>query len=163
MKKISYRELRNIISYDAETGVIRKLKCRRSDWIGKQAGSINKKGYVAVSIYNKLYLAHRLAWLYIYGKWPEQVDHIDGDKTNNRISNLRLATTSQNVHSQRIRRNNTSGYKGVTFNRSANKWVAQIKINRKQKYLGLFTSPIDAHSAYSHAAKKYFGEFARTS
>lgn len=159
---LTQEALRDIISYDPATGDFIKLKCRRSDWIGKKAGFINNKGYRVISINNKQYLAHRLAWLYLNGYWPHEIDHRDGDKQNNIFSNLRDATDSQNMHNQGKRRHNTSGFKGVTYNRNASKWLAQIKINWKNKYLGLFDTPEDAHKAYCEAAQKHHGEFART-
>jgi hypothetical protein len=101
---------------------------------------------------------HRL----IMGKPCEfQIDHIDGDGLNNRRCNLRLATKAQNAHNSRVRSDNKSGYKGVSWNKKAGKWVAQIQINTKTKYLGLFTTPEDAYAAYCKASAKFHGDFGR--
>jgi hypothetical protein len=159
--RISQQELKQIIHYDPDTGLIKKIKCRRSDWIGKTAGAPDKKGYIRVSINNVLYLAHHLAWVYMTGEWPDQVDHINAVKDDNRFSNLREATCSQNMHNQGKRKHNTSGFKGVSYHKAARKWTAQIKVNWKCNYLGLFKTPEEAHAAYCEAAKKHHGEFAR--
>ena len=89
------------------------------------------------------------------------VDHIDGDGLNNRRSNLRLATKSQNTQNQRINRRNTSGFKGVSFHKSSGTWRAAIRMNRKRKHLGCFRTPEAAHAAYSAASAEYHGQFGR--
>lgn len=159
---LDQKSLMDAVKYNPLTGHFVKIKCRRTDWIGKVAGHVNKKGYRNISINNKLYPAHRLAWLYMTGKWPYEIDHIDLNKSNNRFSNLRECSDSGNMHNQSKRKHNTSGYKGVTYNKHAKKWTAQIRINWEMKYLGLFNCPTAAHFAYCRAAKQYHGEFART-
>lgn len=89
------------------------------------------------------------------------VDHIDGNGLNNRKCNLRKATKSQNMHNQGVRRSNTSGFKGVSWRESRNKWVAQICLKGKVKYLGMFDTPEDAYSAYCDASQKLHGEFSK--
>ena len=91
-----------------------------------------------------------------------QVDHKNGDGLDNRRSNLRPATGSQNMHNQGLRRNNTSGVKGVTWCPPAAKWMARISVNYTRVYLGLFAKLEDAREAYSKAAKHYFGKYSRT-
>jgi hypothetical protein len=91
----------------------------------------------------------------------EIVDHIDSNTLNNRRENLRLATYSQNSMNTRISSRNTSGYKGVSVDATGNSWRAQIKAEGEIKYLGLYSTPEEAHEAYKIAAVKYFGEFAR--
>lgn len=164
MAKIRFTQehLKSVIGYNPATGEFKKIKCKRTDWIGKIAGTHNRKGYRTVSIDNTPYLAHRLAWLYMTGEWPKaNIDHINGIKDDNRFCNLRESNYSQDMHNQGKRKHNTSGYKGVTYNKNAKKWVAQIRINWEMKYLGLFTSPENAATAYNFAAEKYHGEFAR--
>lgn len=153
--------LKSIINYDPDTGIFKKIKCRRGDWVGRPAGTIMLKGYRCISIDNKRYLAHRLAWLYMTGEWPGQIDHINNIKDDNRFINLRPATLSQNMHNQGKRKNNTSGFKGVSFHGGANKWMAQIKVNWENKYLGVYSTPQEAHAAYCKAAKKHHQQFAR--
>ena len=89
------------------------------------------------------------------------VDHIDGDGLNNRRSNLRVATHQQNLHNQRLSRANTSGLKGVVFNKRAGKWQAQIRFNGARKHLGMFATPEKAHTAYAKASAELHGEFGR--
>jgi hypothetical protein len=119
--------------------------------------------YLDVSIDGKQYPAHRIIWLYMTGEWPGRmhVDHIDGDASNNSWTNLRLATPAQNAANSKRQSNNTSGYKGVTFDSVNRKWRAEIRFNRKLKNLGRFDTPERAHEAYVDAAKALFGEFAR--
>lgn len=108
------------------------------------------------------YQASHLAWLYVKGEMPSKaIDHINGIRSDNRIINLREATLSQNAMNRIKAANNTSGYKGVSFHKQSGKWQASIKINGKQKYLGLFLSQKQAHNAYVNAAKVIFGEFSK--
>jgi hypothetical protein len=108
------------------------------------------------------YYLHRLAWYYVYGQWPERdVDHINGDPSDNRITNLRLATQTQNNANARRRRDNTSGFKGVTWNRARRKWMAQIDYGGDHFYLGLFTKIEAARAVYAAKSLELFGEFAR--
>jgi hypothetical protein len=101
-----------------------------------------------------------MAWLYVYGELPSgQIDHIDGDSLNNRISNLRRATVAQNQQNRRgISR---CGVKGVTWCRTSKKWMARIKSNGKTEYLGVYSSKEAAGAAYEAAARERYGEFAR--
>lgn len=163
MNKIKVQELKSILHYFPETGKLvwadRSSNAFNGRLAGKSAGCLKSNGYVHVRINGVSYLAHRLAWLHFYGEWPhEMLDHIDCNKSNNRISNLRLATRSQNAANVIPRGNYL---KGVTFNRRCLKYQAQIKSLGKNNYLGLFDTEADAHSAYLTAAKLIFGKFAR--
>lgn len=91
----------------------------------------------------------------------DRIDHLDGNGLNNTKGNLRAATASQNAVNSKMRSTNTSGYRGVTFNKNANKWLAQIRINSKNTYLGLFECPIEAAKAYNKEAVEHFGEYAK--
>jgi hypothetical protein len=122
---------------------------------GDLAGTVNSNGYVQIRIRGKIYLAHRLAWLYVHGEFPNtMLDHINMDKKDNRIANLRLATKSQNSQNTLKSAANTSGYKGVSWYDRSKKWRASIKLNQKFKHLGLFESKEDAYEAYKKAAKE---------
>lgn len=143
--------------YDPKAGIFRHRKN------GNLAGSMNNRGYWRLVVNKKTYSAHRVAWLYVHGVWPDKcVDHINGIKTDNRLSNLRLADTSQNTCNSRLYRSNTSGKKGVTWHKTGRKWQAHIKVNGKTIYLGLFDSIDAAHAAYCTASKTYHGQFGRT-
>lgn len=112
----------------------------------KQAGTIDEKGYVRIKIARCPYKASRLAWLFITGNDPGnyQVDHIDGDKGNNRSNNLRLATNLENSHNKKKHRNNTSGYKGVTWYARYRKWMASVVFKGKRYNVGYFDTPEEA-------------------
>lgn len=160
--------LRQVLEYNPDTGVfIRKYrpdksKAYNAQWAGKIAGSVNGDGYVCINIDRVSYLASRLAFLYVNGHWPNgEVDHDNHDKTDNRISNLRDSTHSQNQHNRSAYSNNTSGYKGVSYKKANKKWFAHIRVNGKRIHLGYFFTPKDAHNAYQKAAKIYHGKFAR--
>jgi hypothetical protein len=105
-------------------------------------------------------MAHRLAWLWHYGEWPTQVDHINRVKSDNRIENLRLATNSQNRANTGLRRDNASGQTGVWFDNHRKKWAAEIHWQNQKTRLGRFNTFEAAQSAYRQAAKEKFGEFA---
>ena len=125
------------------------------------AGSINNRGYVHVKINRKKYLAHRLIYLYHHGTMPDFIDHIDGNKLNNRIENLRECTKSQNGFNMRMNSNNTSGVKGVSWNEQRQKWVVHLRLNHKQKYFGGFKDFELAELVAIEARNKYHKEFAR--
>jgi len=125
---------------------------------GKNVGTITSKNtnrqYVVVWCFNKLYLAHRLIFLWHHGYLPELIDHIDQNSLNNKIENLRAATKSENSQNSNKRKSNTSGYKGVYWRKDVEKWSSQITINRKCKNLGVFQTKEDAYEAYQTAASK---------
>ena len=133
---------------------------------GSAAGSRRKSGYVLIGIsgYGQL-LAHRLAWVYVHGAIADgvEIDHIDGNPTNNSIFNLRLATSTEQKLNKRVQSNSQSGLKGAYYHacRKGKKWRSQIKVGGRYIFLGYFDTAEDAHAAYADAAKVYFGEFAR--
>jgi hypothetical protein len=158
---ISQERLKSIIGYDQSTGVfVWKVKVSRNTSAGEIAGYHPADRYGTIRINRRHYFAHRLAWFYIYGTWPEeQVDHINKDKTDNRIDNLRLATHGQNIANQAMRRNNTSGYKGVCLIKKTGKWRANIMSGKRKYHIGHFDTKEEAHEAYQATAKKLHGEF----
>jgi len=129
---------------------------------GKEAGGIDKDGYVRIAIKRKQYKAHRLIYLYHHGRIPENIDHEDGNPLNNRISNLRECTLSQNNLNRGKHKRNTSGYKGVTWVERLGKFSSRIQINDKRLFLGYFDDAKSAHLAYINAADKHDKEFIRT-
>lgn len=154
--------LKKYLNYNPDTGVFtRKLSGPRVK-AGKIAGTPDGQGYLAFGVAKGSYKAHRVAWLYVYGVWPDkQIDHINGDRSDNRICNLRLATNTQNQRNAKRRKDNKSGYKGVHWCSTSEKWVASIRVNWKGKTLGRFDNKEDAHRAYCEAANAYYGEFSR--
>ena len=110
----------------------------------------------------KRYSAHRLAWLYMTGDWPpDEVDHKNRVRTDNRWDNLRLADTFTNKRNTSAYRNNKSGFKGVSWHVCSRKWRSRIRVDGKEKNLGLYDTPEQANAAYERAAREMFGEFAR--
>ena len=152
MNSLTQERLKELLAYDRKTGVftwkVRRLACT----VGKVAGS-EKGSYRRIGIDNGMYYAHRLAWLYVYGAWPAAtIDHRDGDRSNNKIKNLREATSAQNSQNRLQHKNNSSGFTGVV--RSRNEWQAQIMVGGKAQFLGRFKTPEDAHQAYLAAKTK---------
>ena len=154
-------ELRERLSYDPDTGVFVWLKSAAPYRNGKVAGGASPKGYRSLRIDGKYVLAHRVAWLFVHGEWPDrEIDHINGDGTDNRIANLRLATRGQNMMNTGNRRNSTTGFKAVGVIPSG-KYRARIRTNGKRIHLGVFPTAEDAAEAYRRAAIELCGEFAR--
>ena len=165
---LPYYELaKSKLNYDPITGDFTWKFRAGSTKNGKAAGTINSKGYRKISqvIDKKKYQlrAHRLAWFITHNELPkQQIDHIDEDKLNNAISNLRSCTQSQNKMNQGKYANNTSGFKGVSWHRKGQKWMASVRINGKNKHLGLFTTAESASAVYEAKAKEGFGKFYNT-
>lgn len=158
--ELSAERLRELLSYDADTGGFTWLVNRGSAAkVGGPAGRKVGGGYIQIGIDGRRYMAHRLAWLYVHGHWPDvEIDHISGEPEDNRIANLREATRSQNLQNlRRARADSRSGLLGVS--RAAGRWLAQIQTSGKKKYLGLFDTAESAHNAYL-AAKAELHPFA---
>ncbi|QGS16668.1 HNH endonuclease [Citrobacter portucalensis] len=131
--------LKESVSYDEKTGIFRWIAKRQNVVAGRIAGHKDSLGYIRITISGKNYLAHRLAWLYVHGYMPEkEIDHINRIRNDNRITNLREATSQLNSLNTGMYKNNTSGSKGIYFNKRAKKWQAQILIDGKREYLGLY-------------------------
>tara|TARA_R110000737_G_scaffold98933_1_gene133004 strand:+ start:140 stop:619 length:480 start_codon:yes stop_codon:yes gene_type:complete len=155
---ITQDELKELLSYCPDTGIFTWVSGKRK---GRVAGCSNGIGYIRIVINGERYGAHRLAWLYSYGSFPvDMIDHINGVKDDNRIVNIRNATCSQNQINRAIQSSNTSGIKGVSWNKGAKKWKVQIRIYGKKVYLGYFSDKDEAGEAYRKAADKHHGEFA---
>ena len=153
--------LRELLNYDPETGVFTWRVARKGRFKGSVAGSTDSNGYRTIRLDDVLYLEHRLAVLYMIGEWPKAtVDHINGERADNRWTNLREATWSQNLANRSPNKNNTSGAKGVWWNKRRSKWTAAVTVDRKAIHLGYFLTVGSAEAAYKEAAKRYFGEFA---
>ena len=165
---VTIDRLRELLSYDPETGIFQWRVTRGSRApAGKIAGTVRKKdGYRQINVDGHIYLAHRLAWFYVYESWPDgDIDHENTNKIDNRISNLREATESQNganrTKSKKLGRVYTSKYKGVHWNKVVRKWHTSVMVQRKKIDLGYFETEESAYQAYCAASKCHFGEFAR--
>ena len=146
-------QLKRLLHYDAPTGVFRWRVPRKNGSIlpWSIAGSCDGRGYVQISVCKKRLKAHRLAWLYMTGEHPPQeIDHRDGVRTNNAWANLRGASHKQNAENIKLRGDNTSGFRGVCFDKRRNSWVAKVEHHGKQFNLGYF----DTAESASDAAKK---------
>ena len=156
-------EVHLLLIYDPHTGLLqyreRGPRRPRGWWAGARDPSSG--GYLRIQIGTRKYLVHRIAFLLMKGRWPNELDHRDLDRTNNRWANLREVTHQQNTLNGPMRSTNKSGFKGVSWHKVAQKWVAEMKLGEKRIYLGLHDSPEVAHEAYKQAAIKYRGEFAR--
>lgn len=128
----------------------------------KPAGTVIRGGYRRISIKKKFYLAHRLVWLFKHGKFPDSMlDHVNLNKLDNRIENLRECNNSQNQINTGLLKTNTSGYRGVSFEKASQKWLSAIKVNKKRIIIGRFDKKEDAAIAYAKTSKSLFGEFSR--
>lgn len=157
--------LRAILSYDPETGIIRwRQQINNRTSIGSEAGCFDRhSGYRLIRIDHHRHRAHRLAWALHFGEWPVGfLDHRNGERSDNRIANLRLCTLQQNSRNQKQRSDTAHGGKKGIYRRKGGSWGARIKLNGKDTHLGTFWTASEAHAAYVNAANKYFGEFART-
>ena len=156
MATLTLARLKELLHYDPETGVFtwKVRRCGRA-LVGAPAGTTYSNGYHYIWLEGVRYFAHRLAWFYVHGRWPpNDIDHIDFNRANNAISNLREATESQNHF--RVRTKKTR--RGVSETRG--RWRARISVKGIELHLGYFPNPDDAQAAYRSAALKHFGEFA---
>lgn len=167
---LTANELRQLLEYDPATGVfIWKERPNGSvSWNKRFAGKVagrtipNGRGYLEIVIGGKLYFSHRLAWFYVTDAWPiENIDHADGDKTNNRFGNLREASASQNGWNANGHRDSALGLKGVYRQTRCETYTANFRVNKRRVYVGAFNSPEDAAAAVSQARKQHHGQFAK--
>ena len=148
--------LRSVLDYNPETGVFTwKVDIGQRGKKGAIAGNIHPSGYRFIRVAGRHYRAYRLAWLFYYGEWPKgPLDHKDRNRANNVISNLRECTRSENAHNS-TKCWGSSEYRGVSWQKSRNKWKAQISVNNKVIYLGLFDNELEAANVYREAKEKY--------
>jgi hypothetical protein len=160
---ITADRLRELLHYDPETGVWTWLaRPNRRIRIGDAAGYQSRDGYVRIQVEGSYCSSHRLAWLYMTGKWPSrEIDHINLVRNDNRWANLREATSLENKANSPARRTNKSGFKGVSWSKGHRKWIAQISIEGKTRYLGSWHTPERAYIAYIFATWDHHGDFWR--
>ncbi|EOW7155793.1 TPA: HNH endonuclease [Yersinia enterocolitica] len=159
---ITSEHVRERLSYSPSTGIFRWKTNRKSRLVGEIAGT-NAGTAIKIHIAGRVYMAHRLAWLYMTGSFPEDlIDHINLNPLDNRWMNLRRADKRQNAQNCGVRADNKSGFKGVCWDKRVGKWRADIRLSDARKHLGMFEDPKEASEAYVMAAIKYFGEYGRS-
>jgi hypothetical protein len=176
--KLTQEEVRRLLDYNPETGELRwkvrrggkavagSLAGKKYSFLGQGKNGLGKKftrhypdKRVEIFVHRKSYRAHRIIWLWMYGKFPTyQIDHIDGDAWNNSLSNLREVTNQQNAFNKRKKTNSSSDFVGVSYHKLRNKYVARIKFNNKHYHLGYFDCQIEGSKAYLTAKEKYHGK-----
>lgn len=169
--------LQQLLVYYPATGKLFWME-RKTEWFKRDADrrtfntkyagreaftALNPNGYRQGRIFGKSYYAHRVAWAIAYNGWPPkgwEIDHINGTPSDNRLSNLRLVTSSQNSLNRKVKLGNTSNYRGVTFNKQTQRWLAQVHHRGQNFFAGRYTSELEAAQAYDNMARKLHGEFA---
>ena len=168
--QLSQMRLRSLLDYDAETGrfiwMERPEKTRydrawNAKHASKPAGGIDFRGYHVIRVDRVLYGAHRLAWLYVTGEFPGEIDHINRDRADNRFSNLRACSHAENTRNTTLRKDNAAGLKGVHRHYDG-RWRASIAHSGRRHHLGVYATPDEAHKAYCAAALSLHGLFAST-
>ena len=160
--------VRELLIYNPKTGNFRwrrkkdGRKRHTARWAGKSAGCVRPDGYASISINGHRYFSHRLAWFLVHGEWPpEWINHIDGDRANNRIDNLRLATRQESLRNRKQHKNNTTGVTGVHWHKRYKKFLGRVKVDGKIIHLGTFDTIEEAAAARAAAETEHFGEFRR--
>ncbi len=151
------KNIKDIFDYDHETGLLRwKINRGRNIKLGSVTGSVNSEGYLQSTFCGKKYKTHRLIFTWVNGRWPKaEIDHANGIRTDNRISNLREVSRSENRKNLRLIKTNTSGYIGVSWNKDCHKWRATIQADNKKIHLGYFIHLSNAIQVRKTASVKY--------
>jgi hypothetical protein len=159
---LTQEELKSQLHYDPDTGIFTRLVSAKNKLLGVVSNGTTSTGYIKISVFGVSYFSHRLAWLYMFGDFPEDmIDHVNGIKTDNRLKNLRIANKKENARNYGLPKNNTSGSKGVYWSKDRNKWYSKCELNGVQYHLGMFINKDDAIIARADFAKKHYGEFYR--
>lgn len=172
--------LRQLLRYEPDTGKLfwrergvewfrggkyspdRVCRIWNKKYSGREAGSPNGHGYLRINIGAARFLSHRVIWAMMFGHWPaDEIDHINGSRSDNKISNLREADRSQNGHNKGAPKSNVSGRKGVSWHKHGRKWQVKLGVNGQQYYLGLFSDFDQAVEVRAEAARRLAGEFSK--
>jgi hypothetical protein len=158
---ITQQELKELLHYNPETGIFTwKVSTARRVSSGDVAVTKRKDGYIQIKLNNELILSHRLIWIYMYGYLPKYIDHINGQRDDNRIINIREVSNQQNSLNSKISKNNTSGIKGVYWDKSRNKWTVRLSIDGKCKFFKRFDDIDLAKLVIEEVRNKYHGKYA---
>jgi hypothetical protein len=155
-KIVTRERVLELLTYCPASGIFTRNTAVSGRPAGSQAGAITRNGYLQISIDGTLIYAHRLAWFVCYGYFPRVADHVNRNRLDNRIANLRDVTPKQNAENSKHYKNNTSGYKGVMWDRRYQKWVAIVNHNGRRVYVGRFVDVYDAHQAYTRKVAELF-------
>lgn len=155
---VLYKECHRKYKYDNGVLYLKVFSHRKP--IGSKIGHLNEKGYLVTSLFGKLVGVHRIVFLMHHGYLPNEIDHIDGNRSNNLIENLREALFCQNQYNSRIRKDNASGYKGVGWYKPKQMWRARCNANKKSFHLGYFKNIEDAINVVKKFREIHHGEFA---
>lgn len=157
---VQHAELLALLRYEPTTGRFFRRTSGNGQRAGDLAGSVNAHGYRHVMVLKRLYKEHRLAWFYVYGVWPTlDIDHINRDRSDNRICNLREATEAQNKYNSPAQRNNFTKIKGVYLKKSTGRYHAAIRVKGRLRHLGSFDTAEAAAAEYRRVAAPVHGEF----
>jgi hypothetical protein len=156
-------ELLNELFYYSDGNLYRKKTTQKNVQIHKKVGTVNTLGYVVVNLHNKVYLVHRLIFWMQHKYLPKYIDHINGNKTNNQLTNLRAASNQQNCFNQKLRSNSVSGIKNVRWDERLKKWSVRFTVNYKPKHIGVYSELGDAIQAANKARQELHRQFARDS
>ena len=162
MLDLTQERLKEVLHYDDESGIFTWLSCTSGRVKASEvAGSLNTNGYIVIKINSVQHKAHRLAYLYCVGIWPSgQIDHIDGNRTNNSIMNLREITGYENSRNSKINSNNTSGVKGVSWHKVKCRWEVRIRVDGINIHLGFYNTVEEATKVIREARELHHKEFA---
>lgn len=152
---LTQEEALMLFSYAPDTGIVTRRVSAGNAKAGSVAGNDDGNGYLKLCSSGRYYKLHRVIWLIVHGEWPDQIDHINGVRDDNRLINLRAVTCSENSLNQAINSRNTSGDMGVYWHKNISRWLASIKINNRQRHLGSFSNKEDAIKARKYAEKEY--------
>lgn len=149
--------LRELLHYNPDSGLFTwVVSTTRRIRVGAIAGTLVKEGYVSIGVDRDLHRAHRLAWLYVYGEWPKHdIDHINGNRSDNRIANLRDVTRTVNLQNLRLAHKDKQSNAPLGVYTDKKKWAAAIRVNGERVRLGNFNTPEEAHAAYLEAKRKH--------
>lgn len=160
MKHVTQELVRSLFRYNPKNGELIRLTDVGGAKVGDVGGCLDNTGYILTSVNGKVYQNHRLVFIYFYGCIQDQVDHINGIRSDNRIENLRAATHRENIRNSGMQKNNTSGVKGVCWSKKNKRWIAKITTDGERVHLGSFTDLDEAAKVVKEKREELHGEFA---